>query len=233
LTSLPQDYLTVFVVAFLAVWLILLPVTVRQTLSRWSRLVDQYPDQAEEPLLRLRCNVSTRRRGPVDLHGTLILSACPSGLRVGRRRVFGRWYRDFFMPWERLSVVRQSTILPIAILQFGNPVSATIYLPGYVAKAGACCGESLARNRTIPGGAGRLRPKSSRAIGGRYMRPVLYHGASNSRSECNQAVDSAHNLDPDLALGAFLWCGACSELSLQKKLSAKIGTSCDVPLWHV
>jgi hypothetical protein len=62
LTSLPQDYLTVFVVAFLAVWLILLPVTVRQTLSRWSRLVDQYPDQAEEPLLRLRCNVSTRRR---------------------------------------------------------------------------------------------------------------------------------------------------------------------------
>jgi hypothetical protein len=133
LTSLPQDYLTVFVVAFLAVWLILLPVTVRQTLSRWSRLVDQYPDQAEEPLLRLRCNVSTRRRGPVDLHGTLILSACPSGLRVGRRRVFGRWYRDFFMPWERLSVVRQSTILPIAILQFGNPVSATIYLPGYVA----------------------------------------------------------------------------------------------------
>jgi hypothetical protein len=98
-------------------------------------------------------------------------------------------------------------------------------------RAGACRGESLARNRTIPGRAGRLRPKSSRAIGSRYMRRVLHHGASNSRSECNQAVDSAHNLDPDLALGAFLWCGACSELSLPKKLSAKIGTSCDVPSW--
>jgi hypothetical protein len=133
LISFPQEFPTIFLVAFVAVWLMLLPIAMRQTLSRWSRLVDQYPDQAEEPMLRLRCSGITKRRSQVALHGTLILSACPSGLRVGKRRVFGRWYKDFFVPWERLSVVRESTLLPIAILQFGNPVSATIDLPGYVA----------------------------------------------------------------------------------------------------
>ena len=100
-------------------------------------------------------------------------------------------------------------------------------------QAGACRGESLARNRTIfleERGA-YVRRVLLLSIS-RFMRRVLYHGAPGAISECNQAVDSAHNLDPDLALGAFLWCGTSSELSLQKKLSAKIGTSCDVPLWH-
>jgi hypothetical protein len=95
--------------------------------------MDQYPDQAEEAMLRLRCQSGTMGLG-VRMRGVLTLSVCPSGLRVGMMRAFAPLCRDFFVPWERLAIVRENRLLgPIAKLQFGNPVSATLRIPAHTA----------------------------------------------------------------------------------------------------
>jgi hypothetical protein len=101
-------------------------------LSGWFRLVDQYPDQPEKPLLRVRWQSGTLGRNG-GARGTLTLSACPSGLRVGVPRVMAPFCRPLFVPWEHLTIVRENTLLgPIAKLQFGNPVS-TIPISAYAA----------------------------------------------------------------------------------------------------
>jgi hypothetical protein len=45
-----------FPFAFVALWLMV--TTLLAFLSGWFRLMDQYPDQAEEPMLRLRANLA-------------------------------------------------------------------------------------------------------------------------------------------------------------------------------
>jgi hypothetical protein len=133
LISFTQQHPTIFLFAFVAVWLML--TTLLAFLSGWFGLVQQYPDRAEKPMLRLRWQSGTMGRGG-RMRSVLTLSACPSGLRVGMSRVFGPLCRDFFVPWERLTIIRENTLLgPIAKLQFGNPVSVTIPLPVYAANS--------------------------------------------------------------------------------------------------
>jgi hypothetical protein len=49
-------------------------------------------------------------------------------------RAFGPLCRDFFVPWERLAIVRENRLLgPIAKLQFGNPVSGTLRISAHTA----------------------------------------------------------------------------------------------------
>jgi hypothetical protein len=122
----PADFpfASFFPFAFVALWL--MGTTLLAFLSGWFRLMGQYPDQAEEPMLRLRCQSGAMGLG-VHMTGILTLSVCPSGLRVGMMRAFGPVCRDFFVPWERLAIVRENRLLgSIAKLQFGNPASGTL-----------------------------------------------------------------------------------------------------------
>ena len=68
------------------------------------------------------------------MHGILTLSACPLGLRVGIMRVFGPFCRNFFVPWEAISVTRKNVLLwPVAKLQFGSPGVGSLTIPARVA----------------------------------------------------------------------------------------------------
>jgi hypothetical protein len=112
---------------FAAMWLTI--TTVLALLSGWFRLMAKYPDQSVEPILRLR--FQTGKMGLVGMRSILILSVCPTGLRVGLIRLFGPFCRNFFVPWEHISVVRKTVLFwPVAQLQFGNPVVGTLSIPG-------------------------------------------------------------------------------------------------------
>lgn len=71
--------------------------------------------------------------------GTLRLSVCPSGLRIGMIKVFGiRFFglfqRDFFVPWHDLSVVRTERFFGrTARLEFGKPALGSLSLSADVA----------------------------------------------------------------------------------------------------
>jgi hypothetical protein len=130
LISFLQQHDTILLFAFVVFWVMF--TTLLAFWSGWFRLVDQYPDQAEKPMLRLRWQSGTLGRG--KMRSVLTLSACPSGLRVGMSRFMAPLCRPFFVPWEHFAIVRENTLLgPIAKLQFGNPVSGTIPLPVYAA----------------------------------------------------------------------------------------------------
>jgi hypothetical protein len=82
------EILLIAVVAFWIVFSILMPSS-----TGCSKLVDQYPDQAEKPMLRLRGQSGTLGRG--KMRSVLKLSACPSGLRVGMSPFMGPLCRPF------------------------------------------------------------------------------------------------------------------------------------------
>jgi hypothetical protein len=107
--------------------------TILAVLSGWFRLMETYPDQSMEPILRLR-GQSGRMGLGVGMNGVLNLSVCPSGLRVGIMRIFGPFCRDFFVPWENIAVTRKTFLFrPVAKLQFGNPVVGTLSIPAHIA----------------------------------------------------------------------------------------------------
>src|SRR5262245_17812754 len=113
-----QNLAVLFPLLSVAVWL--MATTVLGLLSGWFKLVAEYPDQAIEPNQRLRGQ--SGRIGLVSMRGILTLSVCTSGLRVGMMRFFGPFCRYFFVPWERIAVVRTTTLFsPAAELQFGDP----------------------------------------------------------------------------------------------------------------
>jgi len=56
------------------------------------------------------------------MRSILNLDVCPSGLRVGMMRLFGVFCRDFFVPWDQISVVRKRRLFwREAKLVFGQP----------------------------------------------------------------------------------------------------------------
>jgi hypothetical protein len=68
------------------------------------------------------------------MRGILILSVCPTGLRVGMMRIFGPFCRDFFVPWESIAIIRKTVLFwPVAKLQFGNPVVGTLSIRAHAA----------------------------------------------------------------------------------------------------
>ena len=108
-----------FQLSFICLWLVVS--TILDLQAGWYRLMEQYPDQAEEPILRLRWQSGTMGRG-VNMRGILTLSVCASGLRVGMWRVFGPFCRSFLVPWESIRVVRKTGLFGWAVrLEFGNP----------------------------------------------------------------------------------------------------------------
>jgi len=102
-----------------AMWLAI--TTIVALLAGWFSLMEQYPDQAGEPILRLRGQSGVMGLG-VSVNGILTLSVCPTGLRVGMWRIFGPFCRNFLVPWECITVVRKAGLFgSMARLQFGNP----------------------------------------------------------------------------------------------------------------
>jgi len=119
-----QNSTIFFLLFFVGLWLTV--TTILALLSGWFRLMEQYPDQSIEPILRLRGQSGTMGLG-VGMHGILTLSVCPTGLRVGMMRLFGPFCRDFFVPWESIAVIRKTILFwPVAKLQFANPVVGTL-----------------------------------------------------------------------------------------------------------
>jgi hypothetical protein len=120
-----------FFVFFAVMWLIV--TTILAVLSGWFRLMEAFPDQPSDPILRLRAQ--SGRIGPlVSMSGVLTLSVCTAGLRVGMMRLFGPFCRDFLVPWQSIAVVRKSTFFgPVAQLQFGDPAVGELRIAGHVA----------------------------------------------------------------------------------------------------
>jgi hypothetical protein len=131
LNNLVEQNLAVFFpLLFVVLWLTV--TTFLALHARWFKLMGEYPDQAIEPVLRLRGQ--SGRMGLVYMRGILTLSVCPSGLRVGMMRVFGPFCRDFFVPWENIAVVRTTMLFsPAAKFQFGDPAVGTLTVPAHVA----------------------------------------------------------------------------------------------------
>jgi hypothetical protein len=132
LNSLIEQNFAVFLLFFAALWLTV--TTILAILSGWFRLVARFPNQIVEPLLRIRGQSGYMGLG-VSMQGILTLSVCPSGLRVGIMRVFGPFCRDFFVPWEAISITRKNVLLlwPVAKLQFGSPSVGSLTIPAHVA----------------------------------------------------------------------------------------------------
>jgi hypothetical protein len=130
-SQIQQNFAVFFPLFFVAVWLTV--TTGLAVSSGWFRLVARFPNQTEEPLLRVRGQSGSMGRG-VSMRGILTLSVCPSGLRVGIMRVFGPFCRDFFVPWEDISIIRKSALFwPAAKLQFGSPAIGSLTIPAHVA----------------------------------------------------------------------------------------------------
>ncbi|MDR0274721.1 MAG: hypothetical protein LBI48_05170 [Burkholderiaceae bacterium] len=113
--------------------------------SGWSRLMAKFPDRIEEPLLQLREQFGAMSGIRIDL----ALSVCPSGLRVGMGQLFRPFSarRNFFVPWETLSVTRKNVpfknvlLEPAAVvlfgstaeLKFGRPLIGSLIIPARTA----------------------------------------------------------------------------------------------------
>jgi hypothetical protein len=126
-----QNFAVFFPLFFAALWLAV--TTILAVFSDWFWLSSRFPDQLAEPLLRIRWQSGSMGLG-VRVRGILTLSVCPSGLRVGIMRLFGPFCRDFFVPWEAVSVTRKSFLLwPSVKLQLGNPAVGSLNIPARVA----------------------------------------------------------------------------------------------------
>jgi hypothetical protein len=120
-----------FPLFFAAVWLAV--TTILGLTSGWFRLMETFPDQTDEPILRLRGQSGKMGLG-TNMNGILRLSVCSSGLRVGIMRLFGPFCRDFFVPWEHISVTRKTILFwPFADLRFGAPLVGKLRISGHVA----------------------------------------------------------------------------------------------------
>jgi hypothetical protein len=116
---------------FVTVWL--MSTTILALLSGWFRLMSEFPDRSDDPILNLR-GQSGRMGWGVGMRGILRLSVSHAGLRVGMMRIFGPFCRDFFVPWESIAVIRKTILVwPVAKLQFGNPVIGTLSIPAHTA----------------------------------------------------------------------------------------------------
>jgi len=126
-----KNFAVFFPLFFAAVWLAV--TTILGLTSGWFRLMETYPDQTAEPILRIR-GVSGKMGFGGNVNGILTLSVCSSGLRVGMMRLFGPFCRDFFVPWENIAVIRKTILFrPVAHLLFGDPVVGTLRISGHLA----------------------------------------------------------------------------------------------------
>jgi hypothetical protein len=128
LATLHRQYFPIF---FILMWVGI--TSLLGLVSGWYSLMRQYPDQPEEPLLKLPWQSGSMGRS-VSFGGVLTLSACPSGLRAGMLRIFGIFCHDFFVPWNEITVTRKTRFFfPVAELKFGTPATGRLTIAARIA----------------------------------------------------------------------------------------------------
>jgi hypothetical protein len=119
-----------FPLFFVLLWLAV--TTILGFISGWFVLMKSYPDRPENPLRTFAGQ--SGYIGRVSMRSILHLSVCPSGLRLGVMRMFGVFCRDFFVPWNAISVTRKDRVLwKEAKISFGQPAIGTLTIPAEVA----------------------------------------------------------------------------------------------------
>jgi len=123
--SLDQNFPLYFPFFFVLLWF---AVTVLLGfMSGWYFLMRRFPDRPETPLRTF--NNQSGSIGLVGARSLLTLSVCPGGLRVGMMRIFGPFSKDFFIPWNEMSVIRKDRLLwKVATIAFGNPSVGSLTL---------------------------------------------------------------------------------------------------------
>ena len=111
-------FLTGFPLFFVGLWLVISQVV--GVMSGWYQMMAAYPDRPEAPLRRFSFQ-SGSMGARVSLGNILRIEVCPSGLRFGIMRLFGLWCRDFFVPWDQITVAPKRMFLVSAVeMQFGD-----------------------------------------------------------------------------------------------------------------
>src|SRR5580658_7860930 len=124
--SNPLLFLVIFPLFWFAVTMLL------SFLSGWFGLMERYPDRTESALAVLANQSGSL--GIVSMRRILKLSICPSGLKVGIMRIFGPFSRDFFVPWDEITVTRADRFLQkVAKLSFGRPPAGNLTIRAEVA----------------------------------------------------------------------------------------------------
>ena len=119
-----------FLIAFPLMWLSV--TMLLSVLSGWFRLMERYPNRPEDALVVLANQSGSL--GAVSMRNILKLSICPSGLRVGIMRIFGPYCRDFFVPWNEITVARADRLFwKVAKLSFGQPAVGSLTVLAEVA----------------------------------------------------------------------------------------------------
>ena len=122
--------------------------------SGWFTLASLYPDRDEDARLRLGSQSGMMGWG-VSMSGILVLSACPSGLRVAIWKIFGPFSRPFFVPWEEIRAApRQQFFQKMVRLGFGLPEAGVLSID---ARAWSRLSEEAGMARSDP----RLLPPES------------------------------------------------------------------------
>ena len=87
----------------------------------WYSLARRYPDRPNEvPIVKFLHQSGYMGSLFGNMQGVLKLQACRSGLRVGIMRIFGPFYKDFFVPWGEIKVRRRNFFfIKYAELTFG------------------------------------------------------------------------------------------------------------------
>jgi hypothetical protein len=117
-------------ILFVGIWLFVTGIL--GLVSGWFALAKRYPDRPEVAILTMPYQQGYM--GPsVRMNGVLRFSTCPSGLRIGIMRLLGPFSRDFFVPWEEMTIIRRDAWLAGSMvdLKFGSTGRLTI--PAYIA----------------------------------------------------------------------------------------------------
>jgi hypothetical protein len=101
--------------------------------SGWYSLMQHYPNREDPALFTLRAQSGSMGSG-VQMRRILNLSACHGGLRIGILRIFGLMSKDFFVPWEVITITRRKNYFQLlAELNFGTPSKGRLVIPAHVA----------------------------------------------------------------------------------------------------
>jgi hypothetical protein len=115
---------------FVALWLFV--TAMLGLVSGWFALARRYPDQPEAAILTMRYQLGVM--GPsVRLNGVLWFSTCSSGLRIAILRLFGPFSRDFFVPWNEISIVRQDAWLAGSQVELRFGSTGRLRIPAFIA----------------------------------------------------------------------------------------------------
>jgi hypothetical protein len=123
--SLDQTFPLYFPLFFVLLWFAV--TALLGFISGWYFLMRRFPDRPEAPLRTF--NNQSGSIGLVGARSLLTLSVCPGGLRVGMMRIFGPFSKDFFVPWNEMSVIRKDRFFwKVTKISFGNPPVGSLTL---------------------------------------------------------------------------------------------------------